>query len=81
MMNSFILTTALTFGQPIGEILPDQDAPRYIAKAMYRELKLDKTVSKLEKKYLKLDDYPELAYIGVVVRVATEKRVTYTWEF
>lgn len=80
-MNSFLLSAALTFGQPVGEILPDQDAPRYIAKALYRELEWDKIVSKLEKKHLKLDKYPELAYIGVVVRVTTEKRITYTWRF
>lgn len=80
-MNSFILAGALTFGQPVGEILPDQDAPRYIAKALYRELEWDKIVTRLEKKHLKLDKYPELAYIGIVARVVTEKRVTYTWRF
>jgi len=80
-MNSFILSAALTFGQPVGEILPDRDAPRYIAKAVYKEQGLDKIVSKLEKKYLKLEDYPALGYIGVVVRISTEKRITYRWEF
>lgn len=80
-MNSFLLSAALTFGQPVGEILPDRDAPRYIAKALYRELEWNKKVSKLEKKYLKLDKYPELAYIGVVVRIATEQRISHTWRF
>ncbi len=81
MMNSFVLAGALTFGQPVGEILPDRDAPRYAAKAIYRQQGLDRIVSKFEKKYLKLDRYPELAYAGVVVRVVTEKRITYRWEF
>lgn len=80
-MNSFILAGALTFGQPIGEILPDRDAPRYVAKALYKQQGLDKIVSRWEKKYLKLEKYPELAYIGIVVRIATEKRITYRWEF
>lgn len=80
-MNSFILAGALTFGQPVGEVLPPQDAPRYVAKALYKELELDKTVSDWEKKYLKLDEYPELAYIGIVGRIVTERRITYTWRF
>lgn len=80
-MNSFILAGALTFGQPVGEILPDQDAPRYIAKAIYRQQNLDKVVSRFEKRYLKLDEYPVLGYIGIVARVASERRVTYRWEF
>jgi hypothetical protein len=80
-MNSFVLAGALTFGQPVAEVYPDNDAPRYIAKALYREFELDKTVSRLEKKYLKLDDYPVLGYIGIVARIATERRVTYTWRF
>ena len=80
-MNSFVLAGALTFGQPVAEILPDQDAPRYIAKALYQELELNKVVSKWEDKYLKVDEYPELIYIGIVGRIATERRVTYTWRF
>lgn len=80
-MNSFILSLGLTFSQPVGEVLPSNDAPRYIVKALYKELKLDKTVSKLEKKYLKIDQYPKLVYIGIVGRIVTEKRLTYTWRF
>jgi hypothetical protein len=80
-MNSFILAGALTFGQPVAEIYPDEDAPRYIAKAIYEEFDLGKTVSRIEKKYLKLDDYPELIYIGVIGRIVSERRVTYTWRF
>ncbi len=80
-MNSLILSAALTFGQPIGEVLPDRDAPRYIAKALYSDLELDQKVSKLEKKYLKLDKYWALGYIGIVLKISTEQRVTHTWEF
>ena len=80
-MNSFILSAALTFGQPVGEVLPDQDAPRYFAKALYKQQGLDKRVSKWEKKHLNLAQYPELAYIGIVVRIVTEKRIGHTWRF
>ena len=81
MVNSFMLAGALTFGQPVAEVMPDQDAPRYVAKAMYRELDLDDVVSEWERKYFDLDDYPELLYIGVIVRIGTERRITWQWEF
>lgn len=81
MINSFVLTGALTFAQPVAEVYPDEDAPRYIAKALYREFGLDSTVKRFEKKYIKLDRYPELEYIGLVGRIAVERRVTYTWRF
>lgn len=80
-MNAFILSTALTFGQPIAEVYPDRDAPRYIAKALYKQQGWDKIVSKWEKKHLKLDEYPELAYIGIVGQIVVEKRISHTWEF
>lgn len=81
MMNSFMLAGALTFGQPIGEVLPPQDAPRYIAKALYKDSELQTVVSKLERHYLPLDKYPEIAYIGIIGRVVVEKRVTWEWRF
>lgn len=81
MVNSFIIAGALTFGQPVGQSLPDNDATKYIVKAMYYELEWDKIVTRVEKKHLKLDKYPELTYIGIVARIVTEKRVTYTWRF
>lgn len=81
MISNYVLAWGLTFGQPIGNILPDQDAPRYIAKAIYRQQGWDRIVTRIEKKYIKLDDYPELAYIGIVGRIVSERRITYTWEF
>ena len=80
-MTSFIMAGALTMGQPIENIMPPQDAPRYIAKALYKEMALDRVVSKWEDKYLKLDEHPELAYIGVIARIGIEQRVTYEWRF
>ncbi len=81
MVNSFILAGALTFGQPVGQILPDQDAPRYIIKAIYKEYNVDDVVQRLEKKHLPpwLKEYG--GYVGVGIRLATEKRITYTWRF
>lgn len=80
-MNSLFLSAALSIGTPEGVALPDRDAPRYAAKALYRQLKLDKAVSKLENRYLKFDRYPHLAYIGIVGRIAVERRVSWEWRF
>lgn len=80
-MNSFILSAALAVGRPDGVALPDQDAPRYLAKAIYKEAQIDIYVSKLEKKYIKIDDYPVVGYIGFVARLASERRLTLNWRF
>ena len=80
-MNSLVFSALVTFGQPQGEIMPDRDAARFAARAVYKDLEWDKKVSNLEKKYLKLDKYPELSYIGIVVKIATEKRIEHRWEF
>lgn len=80
-MNSFILAGALTFGQPIGEVLPDQDAPRYIVKAVYLEYNIDDVVQCLEKKHLPKWTKKYGGYVGIGIRIATEKRISYRWEF
>lgn len=80
-MTAFIMAGALTMGQPTQDVLPDKDATKYIAKALYSELNLKQTVDHIENKYLKLDRYPELIYIGLIGRVALEKRITWEWRF
>ena len=80
-VNSFILAGALTFGSPQPNLMPDRDALRYISKALYKELGLDAAVSRFEKKYIKLDRYPQLVYAGIIVRGITENKITYRWEF
>lgn len=80
-MNNYVLSTFLSIGNPVGVALPQQDAPRYVAKALYRQYEIDTVVSRFEKRYLQLDKYPELAYIGIVVRVASEGRISYEWRF
>lgn len=78
-MTAYILSASVAIGTPQGEILPDRDAPRWAAKAIYQQLEWDKPVSEWEKKYLKFDKYPELKYIGIIGRVATEQRITWRW--
>lgn len=78
-MTSYILSASVAIGTPQGEILPDRDAARWAAKAIYRQLELDKSVSSWEKKHIKIDKYPELKYIGIIGRVVTEQRITWRW--
>lgn len=80
-MTAYMLSAFLSVGTPEGYFLPDKDAPRYAAKALYMYWGLDKDVSRLEKKYIKIDKRPTLAYIGVVARVVSEKKISYTWRF
>ncbi len=80
-MNSLILSGFLAIGQPSGQALPDQDASRYAAKALYKQLGLDKSVKRLEKTYVKGDLKKYGGYLGLGIRIATEKRISYTWRF
>lgn len=81
MISNYVLAWGLAFGQPVGEVLPPEDAPRYALKALAKQYEFDDVVSDWEKKYLHIDKYPELAYIGVIGRIVTERRVSYTWRF
>ena len=80
-MTSYLLSASLAIGTPSGVALPDNDAPRYAAKAIIRELKWDKSMSRFEKRYIKLDQYPQLKYIGIIARIGTEKRISWEWRF
>lgn len=80
-MNGLVLSAFVSIGTPQGYILPDQDAPRYAAKAIYKELGWDEHVKRIEKRHLPkwAKDYG--GYVGLGIRIATEKRVSYTWKF
>ena len=80
-MTAYMMSAFLAVGTPQGMILPDKDATRYAAKALYKQLNLDVPVNHFEKKYIKIDKRPVLQYIGVVARVVSEKKVTYRWSF
>jgi len=80
-MTTYIMSGFLAIGSPVGTAMHSNEAPRYAAKAIYKELKLDDVVTRIEKRYIKLDDYPVVGYIGVVGRIISEKRVSYTWRF
>jgi hypothetical protein len=80
-MNNLILATYLAIGTPQGEILPDQDAPRYAIKAIYKQAELDKAVSRIEKQYLPKPWKKYGGYVILGTTLATQKRISYTWRF
>ncbi len=80
-MNEFILTAYLAITPPQGYSDPTAEASKYIAKALYKEFHIDKAVSRIEKRNLNVDTIRYISYIGIVSRVVTEKRATYTWRF
>ena len=60
---------------------PEKEAVRHLGKALVYELELDKVGKRIEKRHVpkKLKEYAP--YIGIVVRIGTERRISYTWEF
>ena len=80
-VNNLILSGFLAIGDPVGVALPDRDAPKYIAKALYREYDLNVVVKRLEKRHLKKEWRKYGGYIGLSIRIATEKRISYEWRF
>lgn len=80
-MTGIIMSAYVGISSPQGYLLPPQDAPRYVAKALYQEFEMDAIASRIEKKYIKLDDRPELVYLGIVIRVVSEKRISWHWRF
>lgn len=80
-MNNLLLATYLAIGTPHGVALPSEDAPRYAAKALYKELELDRYTKRIEKRILK-NELTECFGYGILIgKIVTEKRVSYRWEF
>lgn len=83
-MNSYILSLALIMPTP-AHVGNEQDAYKHIGKALYKELKLDKEVKKvekyIEKNYVPEEIKPYVGYTGVIIRAVVEKRISYEWRF
>lgn len=86
MINAFIISTAIAWGGApnSGQIVhqnPEKEAIRALSKACYKEFGIDKVTKRLEKKYVP----KELKEYGVwpvmIVKIVTEKRISYEWTF
>lgn len=78
-MNSLVLSMFLSVNSPQG--LPDRDAPKYAAKAMYKELNLDEVTRRLEKRLVGKNLREYGGYVILVARVVSENKISYRWEF
>jgi hypothetical protein len=81
MVSGVILSAYVAIGSPQGDVLPPEDALRYAAKAGAIYMKLDKRLSRWEKKHLGLAEHKELLYGGAMLRIMIERRASYTWVF
>lgn len=82
-MNAFILATSVAWANPQPVIYdnPGREATKAVAKIMYIESGLNKKVEEWEKRYIpkKLKKYA--VWPTLVIKVATEKRISYEWTF
>ena len=78
-VNSLILSMFLSVNTQQG--LPDRDAPKYVAKAVYKELNLDEITKRLEKRYVGNDLRKYGGYAILVTRIVSENKISYNWEF
>ena len=85
MFNELVLSSAIAWGgaNPAQVVYdnPEREAVRAVSKALYRELDLDKTVKRIEKRYLpdEVKEYGGYAAIGY--RIFVERRISYEWTF
>lgn len=84
-MNAFILSTAIAWGGPNpGQIVydnPEKEAIRALGKACYREFGLDEVAKRLEKRYVPKYVKEYGVWPTLVIKVVTEKRISYEWTF
>lgn len=80
-MNSLVLAAYVAIGTPDGHTLPDEDAPRWAAKALYKQMEWDQYVNRLEERYLSKDLKKYGGYGILVVQLATQRRFSHTWRF
>ena len=81
LAGSVVMGAYLALPNPVFFENAEEQALRHLAKATYVELELDKTVKRVEKKYTPKWVYKYGAYVGPVIQIATENRITYTWRF
>ena len=86
MMNAFILSTAVAWGGASnqGQIVyqnPEKEALRAVGKACYKEFGLDKVTKRLEEKYVPEEVKEYGVWPVTIIKIVTEKRISYEWTF
>ena len=82
-MNAFLLATSVAWAtpQPVIYNNPEREAAKAVAKIVYIESGINEKVVEWEKKYIpkKLKEYA--LWPTLIIKVATEKRISYEWTF
>lgn len=85
MMNAFVLSTAIAWGGAnAGQVVydnPEREALKALGKACYVELGLDVVAKRAEKKYVPQIVKEYGVWPTLVIKVVTEKRLSYEWTF
>lgn len=81
ILHVFIISTAITVGADRVPSSNTQEAIKAVGKATYKQTGIDKRVKKLEKKYIpeQLREYG--GWITMIIKVSSERKITYEWTF
>ena len=83
MMNAFILATSLAWASPQQAVYNNskEEAIKTVGKAMYVELEINKSVNRLEKKYVPKIVKEYGTWPTLLIKIITEKKASYEWTF
>lgn len=76
----FVLSASIGVTQ-FADASEERDALRALAKATYKQTNLDDRVKLLEKKYISPEMKKYGGWASLIIRVATEKRISAEWTF
>lgn len=78
--NVLILSTAFTFTANSSEG-EQREAIRALGKATFKQFRLDRKLKFYEEKYLSDDIREYGGWVGLIIKVSNEKRISYEWTF
>lgn len=81
LVGSVVMGAYLSVPNPVYFENAEQEAYKQLAKATYLHFELDVVAKRIEKKYTPKWVYTYGPYVGPVIQLATEQRLTYTWRF
>ncbi len=59
----------------------ETEALKHVGKASYKYFQLDRYVRKMEKRHLSNDVRKYGGWVSTGIRIAVDKKITYTWSF
>ena len=84
MIAPLFLASAIAMqnpAQPANDIQQSRNAVKALAKATYKELKIDDNIVRIEKRYVTKPMRKYGVWIVTIVKIQQEKRISYEWTF